>query len=70
LVILGEWRISKQEILGLIGSVKNGVLPEQEKISVLFALTGPLQEVSMSSGWAEVYLKIANKYDEVESILW
>lgn len=61
---------AKQEILYLIGSVKNGVLPEQEKISVLFAVTGPLQEVSMSSGWADAYLKIADKYDEVESILW
>ena len=61
---------AKQGILALIGSVKNGVLPEQEKISVLFAVTGPLQEASMSSDWADAYLKIADKYDEVESILW
>jgi hypothetical protein len=61
---------AKREILALIASVKTGVLPEKVKISVLFAPTGPLQEVSMSSGWADAYLKIADKYDEVESILW
>lgn len=59
-----------QEILALIASVKNGVLPNRVKISVLFAATGLLQEVSMSSGWADAYLKIADKYDQVESILW
>ncbi|MCP3433641.1 hypothetical protein [Stutzerimonas stutzeri] len=61
---------AKQEMLALIGSVKAGVLPEKLKIAVLFAPTGPLQEVSMSSGWADAYLKIADRYDEVESILW
>jgi hypothetical protein len=61
---------AKQEMLALIASVKNSVLPEKVKISVLFAPTGPLQEVSMSSGWADAYLKIAEKYDEVASILW
>jgi hypothetical protein len=61
---------AKREMLALIASVKTGVLPEKVKISALFAPTGPLQEVSMSSGWADTYLKIADKYDEVESILW
>jgi hypothetical protein len=61
---------AKQEMLALIGSVKAGVLPEKLKIAMLFAPTGPLQEVSMSSGWADAYLKIADRYDEVESILW
>ncbi|MCJ0975643.1 hypothetical protein MST27_19935 [Pseudomonas sp. PS1] len=49
---------AKQEMLALIGSVKAGVSPEKLKISVLFAPTGPLQEVSMSSGWADAYLKL------------
>ncbi|MCQ4330979.1 hypothetical protein [Stutzerimonas stutzeri] len=61
---------AKQEMLSLIASIKTGVLPEKVKISVLFAPTGPLQEVSMSSGWADAYLKVADKYDEIESILW
>ena len=61
---------AKQEIQSLISIVKNGALPSRVKISVLFAPTGPLQEVSLSSGWAEAFLKIAEKYDEVEALLW
>ncbi len=61
---------AKRELLGLISSIKNGELPEKVKIAVLFAPTGPLQEVSLSSGWAEAFLKIAEKYDEVEALLW
>jgi len=29
-----------------------------------------LQEVSLSSGWAEPFLKVAEKYDEVERLIW
>lgn len=61
---------AKKEIQSLISIVKNGALPEKVKISVLFAPTGPLQEVSLSSGWAEAFLKVAEKYDEVEALLW
>lgn len=61
---------AKQEIQNLISIVRNGALPDRVKISVLFAPTGPLQEVSLSSGWAEAFLKVAEKYDEVEALLW
>ncbi|AYN96966.1 hypothetical protein EAW52_25060 [Pseudomonas sp. LTJR-52] len=61
---------AKQEILNLIAAIKNGVLPDKVKIAVLFASTGPLQEVSLSSGWADAFLKVAEKYDEVEALLW
>jgi len=58
------------ELEGLIRLLKAGVLPERISVAVLFAPTGPLQEVSMSSGWANTYLKVAEKYDEVEALLW
>ena len=61
---------AKREIQSLISIVKNGALPDRVKVSVLFATTGPLQEVSLSSGWAEAFLKVAEKYDEVESLFW
>ncbi|QQS03885.1 MAG: hypothetical protein IPK50_16515 [Fibrobacterota bacterium] len=61
---------AQQEILGLINSIKNGVLPDRLKISVIFAPTGPLQELSMSSGWAKTYLIVAERFDEVEALLW
>ena len=39
-------------------------------IALLFAPTGPLQEVSLSSGWATSFLKLVKKYDQVEKQLW
>lgn len=36
---------------------------------LLFAPTGSLQEVSLSSGWAETFLKVAERYEEVEATL-
>lgn len=61
---------AKAELLGLIDLLKNGTLPERLKVAVLFAPTGPLQELSLSSGWAATFLKVADKYDEVETLLW
>ncbi|MGE8187364.1 hypothetical protein [Pseudomonas sp. NPDC086278] len=61
---------AKRELLGLVSTLKSGVLPERMKVAVLFAPTGPLQEVSLSSGWAGTFLKVAEKYDEVEALLW
>jgi len=54
----------------LLDLVKAGTLPERLKLTVIFAPTGPLQETSMSSGWAETYLKIAERFDQVEALLW
>lgn len=61
---------AQKEILGLISTIKNGALPEKIKLAVLFSPTGPLQEVSLSSGWTEAFLKVAERYDEVEALLW
>ncbi|WP_194814929.1 hypothetical protein [Nocardia sp. XZ_19_385] len=32
---------------------------------VLFAPTGPLQDLSISSGWAERYLELAARFDQL-----
>jgi hypothetical protein len=32
---------------------------------VLFLPTGPIQEVSISSGWSEDYLRLAGLVDEI-----
>lgn len=61
---------AKAELQALIHSLKTGTLPERLNVAVLFAPTGPLQELGMSSGWAETYLKVASKFDEVERLLW
>ncbi|WCN11005.1 hypothetical protein [Marinomonas mediterranea] len=59
-----------KEITKLLNMAKSYTLPERVKVGLLFAPTGPLQEVSLSSGWAEPLLKVAEKYDQVEKLLW
>lgn len=59
-----------KEISKLLGLAKSYTLPERVEVAVLFAPTGPLQEVSLSSGWADPFLRVVEKYDEVERLLW
>ena len=42
-------------------------LSEIGELKSLFAPTGSLQEISLSSGWAENYLKIASDFDRIAS---
>jgi hypothetical protein len=52
------------EIDGLIQCLCNGAKPDPSQLDVLFAPTGPIQEVSFSGGWAEAFLELAERFDE------
>jgi len=54
------------EIDSIIISLENGSIPE---IGVLFAPTGPIQEVSLSSGWAQEFLELAERFDKEYEIV-
>jgi hypothetical protein len=58
------------EINDIITELQNGQIPERLKVTVLFVVTGPIQEVSLSSGWADAFIKLADKYDEIEKLVW
>lgn len=51
------------EVDGLIAQLEAGDLPRAGAISILFAPTGPMQEVSTSSGWSGAFLELANRVD-------
>jgi hypothetical protein len=53
-----------------ITAIKGGELPARLDLAVLFAPTGPLQEVSLSSGWSDEFLAVASKFDAVAERLW
>ena len=36
-------------------------------MEILFAPTGPMQEVSLSSGWGNAFLKLADRFDAAAS---
>ena len=58
------------ELQELLAITEAGALPDRGRTSMLYAPTGPLQEVSMSSGWAEPFLKVAERFDLAEQLLW
>ena len=58
------------EVEALLAVVEAGGLPDRLSVSVLFAPTGPIQEVSISSGWGDTFLKVAECYDRAERRLW
>lgn len=50
------------EIDGALARLRDGHLPTM--LAVLFVATGPIQEVALSSGWGNEFLKLANRFDE------
>jgi len=53
-----------------IAAIECGHLPAPLNLAVLFAPTGPMQEVSLSSGWADAFLAVASRFDAVAGRLW
>jgi hypothetical protein len=61
-----SWEDEKQalsEIDGLINSLQFGVVPGDLNLRIIFAPTGPMQEVSLSSGWGNEFLLLAERFD-------
>jgi hypothetical protein len=54
------------EIDSIITALENGSVPE---MGVLFGPTGPIQEVSLSSGWGSEFLELAERFDKEYAIV-
>lgn len=52
-----------REMDGLIGHLEAGGLPYHSAISILFTVTGPIQETAVSSGWGDEFLVLADRCD-------
>ena len=68
-----SWKDQKEainELSNLLRVTEAGGTPELTTLSVLFAPTGPIQEVSLSSGWGEVFIRVSEKYDRAEKQIW
>jgi|GEM_PF-988085 len=50
-----------EEIDALLERLRAGQIPTM--MGVLFAPTGPMQEVSLSSGWGDEFIDLANRFD-------
>jgi hypothetical protein len=61
-----SWRNGEaalREIDALIAAVCKGALPDPKQVALLFAPTGPIQGVSVSSGLGEMFLELAERID-------
>ena len=52
------------EIDQLLDAFSHGDFSQRGDLDVLFAVTGPMQELSLSSGWGEEFLRLAARFDE------
>lgn len=52
-----------REIDVLMLRVESGSLPPRLDLEVLFAPTGPIQEVTVSSGWGQDFIRLADRFD-------
>ena len=52
------------EIDSLLSDLQRNVLPDKQRLTLLFAPTGDIQEVSLSSGWARPFLELAERFDK------
>jgi hypothetical protein len=50
-----------EELDRMIDGVLAGGTPSG--LSILFAPTGPIQEVALSSGWGDEFLELADRFD-------
>jgi hypothetical protein len=51
------------EIDEIVRRLSHDELDDVVRLTVLFAPTGPIQEVSVASGWGEEFLDIAARFD-------
>ncbi len=61
-----RWRDAEEavrEVDGMIATLRSGRLPDKLQMQVLFAPTGPIQEVSISSGWDQEFIQLAGDFD-------
>jgi hypothetical protein len=51
------------ELDAVVTALESGKTPDLLDLRVLFAATGPIQEVSLSSGWSQEFLDLAARFD-------
>jgi hypothetical protein len=59
-----------RELDALIAHVEAGTLPRKADLTILFAPTGRMQEVSLSSGWSGEFLALAARFDNVVKMVY
>lgn len=62
-----SWRDAEhalEEVDEIISRLQRNEIPDTFEMSILFAPTGPMQELSLSSGWGNRFLGLASEFDD------
>jgi hypothetical protein len=63
-----SWSSAEEALRELDGVVRRVEASElQSALGVLFAPTGPLQELAIASGWGEKFLALADRFDRAST---
>jgi hypothetical protein len=63
-----KWKSAEEALTEIdrhIAIVDQGQPLEKFRLNLLFAPTGSIQEVSMSSGWSRHFMDLATRFDDV-----
>jgi hypothetical protein len=53
------------ELDRILGAIGRGELLPRVELSLIFASSGPLQEMSVGSGWSPEFLSLASRFESV-----
>jgi hypothetical protein len=59
-----------RDIAPLLATLESGGVPDTHAVAMLFVPTGAMQEVSVSSGWGDVFCRLGERYDALEKHVW
>jgi hypothetical protein len=58
---------AERELDEFIARLQDGASVDRADLDVLFAPTGPIQEVGLSSGWADAFHRLAGDFDRASA---
>ena len=54
---------ARSEIGAIVEQLRDGSVPDRSALQISFLPTGPVQEVSVKSGWGKEFLSLARRFD-------
>ena len=54
---------ARKIIAGATDRIRRAGEPDRSELSLLFAPTGPLQEIAVDNGWGTAYYRLAGRFD-------
>lgn len=57
------------QLRGHVDAIEQGAPPDLAALDAIFAVTGPMQDLALHSGWGQLFLLMAHRFDDVAARL-